>query len=150
MILFFLKLLLVGAYHLALCNNVLKTLYVADKLWWLSHWKYCSMWVGFLYTMVVRILLGPWETRVSKKGKTPLSLGFSMVSWMWGSMEVMCWRNCWLWSACWMTKVSSTYPSQSLGRFGAVLMALDLNSSMNWLAMRGLIGESIAAPWTLD
>ena len=31
------------------------------------------MWVGFLYSVVVKVLLGPAQTRVSKKGKASLS-----------------------------------------------------------------------------
>ena len=38
--------------------------------------------------------------------------------------------------------------SQSLGRFGAELIALDSNSSMNALPVRGLMGKPIAALWT--
>ena len=38
------------------------------------------MCVGFLYFEVVSVLLGPGETRLSKKGKEQLSLGFSMVN----------------------------------------------------------------------
>ena len=33
---------------LASCVRVLSTLYVADKLWWLSQCKYLSVWIGFL------------------------------------------------------------------------------------------------------
>ena len=40
---------------------------------------YCSVCVGFLYTAVVKMLLGPGETRVSRKGKVQSSLGSSMV-----------------------------------------------------------------------
>ena len=37
------------------------------------------MWVGFLYTEVIRVSLGPGETRVSKKGMEPLFLIIEMV-----------------------------------------------------------------------
>ena len=40
------------------------------------------MWVNFQYTVIVWVLLGPQETRVSKKGMVPLSLGFCVVSWI--------------------------------------------------------------------
>ena len=66
-----------------------------------------------------------------------------MVNSICGSMELI-----WLCFACWMTKVSSIYLSQSLGGIGAVLMALDSNLSMNMLATKGLVGEPIATPWT--
>ena len=35
---------------------------------------------GFLYTEVSRVLLGPGETRVSKRGMKPLLLGTSLVN----------------------------------------------------------------------
>ena len=47
-----------------------------------------------------------------------------------------------------MTNVSSTNLSQREGGCGVVLSALTSNSSMKMLAMRGLMGEPIAAPWT--
>ena len=40
---------------------------------------YRSVWVGFLYTEVSRVLLDPGETRVSKKRMQPLLLGASVV-----------------------------------------------------------------------
>ena len=51
------------------------------------------MWMGFLYTEVVKVLLGPGKTRVYRKGMEPLSLEFSVVNCICGSMESMCWRN---------------------------------------------------------
>ena len=39
------------------------------------------MWVGFIYTVVIKVLWGPRETRVSKKGVKPLFLDFFMVNW---------------------------------------------------------------------
>ena len=44
-----------------------------------------------------------------------IGAGTSAVNYMCGSMELMCCKNCWLCSAFWMTKVSSTYLSHSLG-----------------------------------
>ena len=41
------------------------------------------MCVGFLYTVVVMVLLGPGETRVSRKGKASSLLGSSMVNSVW-------------------------------------------------------------------
>ena len=49
---------------------------------------------------------------------------------------------------CWMTKVSSIYLIQSLGVLGTVLVVLDSNSSMNKLAIRGLMGDPKPAPCT--
>ena len=102
------------------------------------------MSMGFLYTEVIRVLLGQWKTTLSQKGIEPLSLGFSVVNWICAPMEFMCWRNCWLCSACWMTKVSCTYLSHNLGGLGPVLMALVSNSSMIWLATRRHMRESMA------
>ena len=39
----------------ALCVRVLITLYLAAKLWLLSHWSYRSVCVGFLYTPMVKV-----------------------------------------------------------------------------------------------
>ena len=33
---------------LALCLKVLITLYLQARFWWLPHWRYKSVWVGFL------------------------------------------------------------------------------------------------------
>ena len=55
-------------------------------------------------------------------------------------MELMCWMNCRLCSACWMTEVSSTYLSHRLGGFGAGLMALDSKSSLNRVNSEGFDG----------
>ena len=71
------------------------------------------------------------------------TLGLSVVNGICGSMELICWRNCWLYLACWVTKVSSTCLSHSLGGLGVVLMALGSNSSTNRLTTRGLMGN----PW---
>ena len=42
------------------------------------------MWVGFLYTVVLRVLSGWMVMRVSKKGSEPCCVG-STVNWMCGS-----------------------------------------------------------------
>ena len=104
----------------ALCVKVLITLYLADKLWLLSHGRYKSVWVGFLYTPMVKVPSVSGVMMVSKKGwnhhpwipqqwtgwKGPLS-------WCaWGILLCVNW--------CWITKVSSTYLFHILG--GAVLL----------------------------
>ena len=78
---------------LALCVKVLVTLNLTARLWLLSHSKYRSVWVGFLYTLVVKELSGSGITRVSKKGMDPSALVSSTVKLMFGSMLLMC-----LWS----------------------------------------------------
>ena len=127
---------------IALCVRILKMLHLVGKMCLLFQWRSWSFSDYFLCVTIYVIIVG------SKKGMDPLSLGFSMVSCIWRSMELMCWRNRWQYSVCWMSKVSSTQLHQSLGGFVAGLMALDPNSSMNRLAIKGLIGEPMAAPWT--
>ena len=78
---------------LALWNNVLITLYLADMAWWLSHWRYWFVWVGFLYTLVNRLLSFCGMTRVSKNGMAPSALVFSAVNWIFPSIELMCWKK---------------------------------------------------------
>ena len=83
---------------------------------------------------------------VSKKGID--LLGTSVVNYICGLMELMCGENCWLCSASWIRNMSSTYLSQRLGGLGAVLMALDSNSSMNRSATIVMMWEPMAVPWT--
>ena len=90
-------------------------MFLAGKLSLLSQWRYWSVSVGFLCTDIVRIYVGSEVTRVSRKGMEPLSLRFSVVNWMWGSIELICWGNWWLCSNCWMMKVSSSYLLKNLG-----------------------------------
>ena len=100
---------------LALCARVLNTLCLAVMWWLLSQCRYWSVWVRFLYTVVLRVLSG-WM-RVSKKGSEPCCVG-STVNWMCGSWLFICWRSSWLCSALLMTKVSSTNLSQREGGGG--------------------------------
>ena len=60
-------------------------------------------------------------------------------------MELMCFRNCWLCSAIWMTKVLFTNLSHNFGGWVAVFIALISNSPMSRLATIGLMGNLIAA-----
>ena len=69
----------------------------------LSQWRYWPVWVGSLYTEASNVFSDPWETKVCKKGMDPSLLGTSMMNCMCGSMELMCCKNCWLYSACWIT-----------------------------------------------
>ena len=48
----------------ALWVNIPMTLYLADKLWWLSHCKYWSVWVGLWYTVNDRELSASGVTKV--------------------------------------------------------------------------------------
>ena len=74
---------------MALCVRVLKTLYLAGRLWWPSQWSYWSVWVGFLNTVVSSVLLDPGESKVSKNRMYPLLLRTSVVNYMCESMELM-------------------------------------------------------------
>ena len=62
------KLSCVGKTVFALCARVLKTLCLAVMWWLLSQCRYWSVWVGFLYTVVLRVLSGWMVMRVSRKG----------------------------------------------------------------------------------
>ena len=103
------------------------------------------MCVGFLYTEVLKVLYGCMVTSVSRKGKDPCCVG-STVNWMCGFWLLMCCSRSWLCSALLMTNVSSTNLSQREGGLGKDWRALTSNSSMKMLAMRGLMGDPIAAP----
>ena len=103
------------------------------------------MCVGFLYTEVLKVLSGCMVTSVSKKGSDPCCVG-STVNWMCGSWFLMCCSKSWLCSALLITNVSSTNLSHREGGLGKDWRALTSNSSMKMLAMRGLMGDPIAAP----
>ena len=59
---------------LALWVRVLITLYLADKWWWLSHWKYWLVWLSFLYTVRDNVWSGSGLAMVSKAGMAPFLL----------------------------------------------------------------------------
>ena len=48
--------------------SVLITLYLAAMLWLLSHERYRSVWVGFLYTSIVKVPSSSGLMMVSRKG----------------------------------------------------------------------------------
>ena len=74
---------------MALCARVLKTLCLAVMWWLLSQCKYCSVWVDFLYTVVLRVLSGWMVMRVSRNGSESCCVG-STVNWMCGSRLLIC------------------------------------------------------------
>ena len=57
---------------LALWVSVPMTLYLADRLWWLSHCKYWSVCVGLQYAVMDKELSAKGVTKVSRKGIAPL------------------------------------------------------------------------------
>ena len=95
----------------ALWERVWITLNLAERWWWLSHCKYWSVWMGFLYTVM--------DSVPSASGLTTVS---STANFMAGSTLFMCWRKPCLLTSLWMTNVSSTYQCQNLGG-GAVFRA---------------------------
>ena len=115
---------------LALCVRVLITLHFDARLCLLSHWRYWPVWVGFLYTFVVKVPSGWDVTKMSRNGMEPSSPASFTVNWMDVSTVLICWKNSTLCDFCWTTKVSSTYLLQILVGFSAVLMALCSKASM--------------------
>ena len=98
-----------------LWERVLITLNLPERLWWLSHCKYWSVWVGFLYTVMDRLPSSSGFIMVSKKGMEPSSLLSSTVNFMAGSTLFTYWRKPCLLTSLLMTKVSSTNLHQNLG-----------------------------------
>ena len=107
----------------ALWERILITLYLANQWWWLSHCRYWSVWESFLYTVIDNVLSVSGLARVSKKGMAPSCLVSSTVNFMAGSTLLMCSRKFCLFSSFWITKVSCTYCSHSLGEWVELLRA---------------------------
>ena len=125
---------------LAMCITLANTMNLAVRLWWLSLWSYWSVWIDVFYTVVRSELLGPAETKMSKNSMNSSVLDVSAVNCMWGPMELLCCRNKWLYSAFWMTKVSSTYLSHTLG--------LDFELFHEQVGYNGTEGRTMSAPCT--
>ena len=64
----------------ALCVRVLMTLYLAAISCALSHGRYRSVWVGFLYTPIVKLPSSSGLVTVSRKGMEPSSFASSTVN----------------------------------------------------------------------
>ena len=94
--LFLFEQLRIAAHSSGPVGKVLITLNLAKSLWWLSHCKYWSVWVGFLYTVMDRLPSTSGFTMVSKKGIDPSSLLSSTVNFMAGSRLLMCHRKSFL------------------------------------------------------
>ena len=118
----------------ALWERVWMTLHLAERWWWLSHCKYWTVFVGFLYTVMDREPSASGLTIVSKEGMDPSSLLSSTVNLMAGSTLLMCWRKPCLLASLWMIKVSSTYLCQNLGGVGQYLGLFALSTPcISWL-----------------
>ena len=128
---------------LALWERVLITLNLAERLWWLFHCRYWSVWVGFLYTVMDRPPFPSGFTIVFKKGMEPSSLLSSTVNFMAGSTLLMCWRRSCLLTSLWMTKVSSTDLHQNLGGGVQCLGLFTLSTLCRGLLLWDLWGN----PW---
>ena len=66
------------------------------------------------------VLLGSGVTLVSRNGMEPSDPGSSTVNCMLGSSQLMYCSSCWLCSAFWMTRVSSTNLSHRLRGGGQI------------------------------
>ena len=131
---------------LALWYSVPTTLYFDGIVWWLSHCKYKSVCVGFLYTDVWRLPSSLDVIRMSRKGMDPSLLVSSLENFILGLMEFKCSWKLFLCCFLMIVNVSSTYLFQSTGDEGDVLMAWTSRSSMNRLATMGLMGDPTATP----
>ena len=108
-----------------------------------------SVWVGFLYTVVLSLPFSSGMIRMSRKDMEPSSLGSSLVNLMLESTELMWSKKVSLWSILMMVRVSSTYLLHRDGGCCDVFRALVSRSSMNKLAIMGLMGDPIAVPSNL-
>ena len=133
---------------LALWVSVPMMLYFAERLWWLSHCKYWSVWVGLQLHLMLRELSASGLTKVSRKGIAPFSWLPLTVNFIAGSILFIWSRKSCLWACCWMTQVSSTNLYQNLGGWEADLSASLSKCSMHKFATIGLTGDPIAAPST--
>ena len=75
---------------LALWVSVPMTLYLAERLWWLSHCKYWSVCVGLWYTFILRKLSASSLNKVSRKGIAPFT---SLPSTWILLLDLYCWYD---------------------------------------------------------
>ena len=60
---------------LFLCVRVFKMLYLAERLWWMSQWRYSSVWVGFLYTEVSKYVVPSWGDKSVQEWNGSIAAG---------------------------------------------------------------------------
>ena len=89
---------------------------------------------------MIRVPFGPCDAKVSRKGSKPCWSGDLVVYYMLGPRESRWVRNCCVYSALWISNVSSPNLSQTLGGLGKELKALVLKSSMKRFANTGIEG----------
>ena len=100
---------------LALWVSVPMTLYLAERLWWLSHCKHCSVRVSLWYIFMLRELSASGLTKISRKGIAPFSwLPLTVNFIAWSTLLIWSRKSC-LWACCWMTQVPSQNLNQILG-----------------------------------
>ena len=114
--------------------------YLVDRLWWLSHCKYWSVWLGFLYTEIERKLSASGLTKVSRNGMAPFSWLSPTVNFIAGSILYIWSRNNCFWDSYWMTKVSSTNLYQCLVGLKQCGGLLFWNTPCISLLLWGLLG----------
>ena len=109
-----------GAVHtvLALWVSVPMTLYLAERLWWLSYCKYWSVWVGFWYTVILNELSVLGLTKVSRNGIVPFSWLSLTVNFIAGSTQFIWSRNNFYGPVAGWQKVSSTCNMEHFEREG--------------------------------
>ena len=129
----------------ALWYKVPATLYLDGMVWWLFHFRYRSVCVGFLNTDVFRLPSSSGVMMISRKGMDLSLLTSSQVNLMLGWIELRCCRKLFLLSFLMMVHVSSTYLFHKAGGVVDVLMAWTSRSSINRLATIGLMWHLIAA-----
>ena len=126
----------------ALWVNVWITCYFADRWWWLSHGRYCSVWVGFLYTVIDRLPSLSGLTMVSKNGMAPSSLLSPTVNFMTRTILLMCSRKFCLFSSLgWHLYHTHTYATFYGGGW-QYLTAYCSMYSISRLAKMGLTGAT--------
>ena len=104
------------------------------------------MWVGFLYTLVARVLPGFRITSTSRKASWA-SDSLSAVYWIVASMVLMWrWKSS-MWWALRAQQVSSTYRFQNVGGWGYVERALDSTSFMTKSVATTETEDPMAVPW---
>ena len=108
--------------HLYLCM-------MPDIAWWLSHCKYCSLYIGFLKTIIIKLPSDCGMTKVSRKGIGVSARVFSALNFMPSSWRCYDWKKYSLCVDFMTTKVSSTNLFHRLWGWGDVLRALASSSS---------------------
>ena len=126
---------------MAQCVKVLMTPNLAARLWYMSSCKYRSVWVGFLFTAVVRELPGCSITKVSNERNGPNSSCFFLCEIDVWVHAVYVFKECvLLWGFC-GHKILSTYHFQTLGGCLGVFWSLSQSPPWRGCPLWGLMGD---------